>query len=259
MRTKRHAISWLVGALFLMLAWNTPAVAQSILPPFVLNALTTLTVTVVLSDGQVFTIPIDLAFTTRSAPEGAYLALNATAKPVAGAIVHVHESGIFTASMQAPVTPTPTALIVAPPTAPPLPIPTPTATPTIETTVGPFIAEAQFILAAYSETMIVIGEQLTHVGNDPNLVNDETWQLRTATAFALLGELNEKVRETSAPPSYQPMWAELTTMANLLDEMISAYTTGIDQRNAAEIVRGTQLLEQAQAAMQRAVAAFPAP
>ncbi len=132
--------------------WDTPAMAQATLPPFRLQADTTVAVTIVLTDGQTILVPINLSFVTRNEPEGMYITLDATTKPQDGVVVVVAPSNLITASARVlpivtplPVTtsaPNDTSSIIEPtatslPTpVPPTTMPAPTAT-TIPTALPP--------------------------------------------------------------------------------------------------------------------------
>lgn len=91
-----------VIAICLFAALSTiPASAQSSLPPFRLQADTSIAVSITLTNGQTILVPIDLTFVTRNEPEGMYISLDATTKPQPGTVVTIANSRIVTASAQA--------------------------------------------------------------------------------------------------------------------------------------------------------------
>ena len=275
--TKRFCISsaaLIVCAAFFWL-FTTPrgALAQSAIGDFNITSLTTITVTVMLADGQVSIVPVVLNYTAENKGGYGFIELDTAVQQQPGKTITVEESDYIAATMRVAVqadprtpvvgiVPTPVATI-APAVVVVAPTPVPTPLPRVEPTIASpteqftaeeiaFIAQVHELLGSYGQASDILRVQFSAMSSDPTVILTQDWIIKTATGLALMGSTNDSVNALSIPSRFTQAGFELKTAANLLDRAVTAYTTGIDERDANEISIGNQLVTAASAAISRA-------
>lgn len=149
----------------------------------------------------------------------------------------------------------------AEPTATPAPTntPEPTATSEPTATINPDAeAEAAYrhlateTMKAYSEGFALFSEQNKAAGENPRLILNDEWILRTVLATALIEETSRRILEfENIPPRYQAFHSEFAQVAKLNEQSMQLYRQSVDARDAAGLQESVRLVEQANEILSR--------
>lgn len=259
------------AVLFLFAVQGKATLAQQPLADFNIYTQTSLTVTVILADGQRAVVPVLIDYSIEHRKGLGYVKMDAHVEQQPGLVLAVAESSYINASMEAVVYRAPLVpVVVAPPTptiAPaivivaPTPLPTPlppvvptTAIPTAQFTAEEvaFVAKVQELLGGYNQASDMLFIQFAALEGNPAVILDQEWIFKTATGLALLKSMNESMRALVTPSRFTEAGFELQLAANWLDRAVTAYTTAIDELNVNEMSVGNQLVAEAAASLSKA-------
>jgi uncharacterized protein YraI/endonuclease/exonuclease/phosphatase family metal-dependent hydrolase len=161
------------------------------------------------------------------------------------------------------VAPIATATPTTPPTVPPTATPTRTPTPApVGFTPSPaeqaYVTEIVAIMDGYVDALNQLAAQMTAAGEDPLLIFDDVWKIRTAAATVALQLNGEELRKLQAPPRFAEVHAELLIAAGHYDRVATLVVEAIDELDVDKMTLAAAEMESANAAVLRAQALMEA-
>lgn len=108
-----------------------------------------------------------------------------------------------------------------------------------------FLTELQSQTNDFVDATTVMSEQFTAMGNDPTLILNQSWIIKTAGAFVKLQQVADDAKTLKPSPRQQHLYITWVEATELVSSATDDYTQGIDNVDANAIRLGTAKITQA--------------
>lgn len=183
----------------------------------------------------------------------------APATPSESAVIPADTSPVATFAIVTwtvdPSIPTATPVPTSTPTLTPEPTPTPIPTATVNPDADAEEAYRLFaieMMEAYSEGFVRFSEQNKAASENPLLILNQDWILRTALSTVLIEEASTRILEReNVPPKYQAFHSQFVQVAKLNEQSMRLYRQSVDSRDANGLQESVRLVEEAGAILEQ--------